>query len=100
MSSFKNYKAAGVTTETVLVTGPVDTQITVIGMTVANVSGITTKISVKLGTTYLLKDAIVTSGSALVPIGGEQKVVVGPGDTVSVTADQSVDVVLSVLEIS
>ena len=100
MNTFKNYTAKDITVDTAVHVGPVGTQTTVIGMTVANVSGVTTNVSVKLGVTYLLKDAVVTAGSALVPIGGEQKVVLEAGDSISVEADNNVDVVISVLEIS
>jgi hypothetical protein len=51
-------------------------------------------------TAYLVKAAPVASGSALVLIGGDQKVVLETGDKITVTSDtaSSADVVISVLE--
>jgi hypothetical protein len=100
-NTFKNYTSNSVTTETVVLTGAVATQTTLIGMTIASTSASAeTTVSVKLNTSFIVKDATVINGSALVPVGGEQKIVVMAGDTVSVIADATVDVVTSVLEIS
>ena len=51
---------------------------------------------------YIIKAAPVPVGSSIVIIGGEQKVVVEPGDTVKVTSNTaaSADVALSLLEIT
>ena len=97
-NTFKRYKVEGVTTETVITTAQEGTEITVIGMTVANVGTSEASISLKHGTTHMLKNAPILVGSAMVPIGGEQKVVLEAGDTFSVTSDVAVDVILSVLE--
>ena len=55
-----------------------------------------------LMTLILLKDAPVPVGGALVPIGGNQKIVMVTGDSIKVnsSAASSVDAVLSVLEIT
>ena len=52
--------------------------------------------------TYIVKDAPVPVGGALVPIGGNQKIVMVTGDSIKVnsSAASSVDAVLSVLEIT
>lgn len=97
-SVFKVYRKKGITTEDIVFTTPGGSNTTVIGMGVANVSGQITKISVLLDDTYLLKNATVTEGSAVVPVGGEQKVVVTAGSSLKVSADNAVDVVCSVLE--
>tara|TARA_R110001606_G_scaffold206543_1_gene354227 strand:+ start:80 stop:412 length:333 start_codon:yes stop_codon:yes gene_type:complete len=82
------------------------TQTTVIGLTISNTSASTVNIDVTLndGTndTYIVKDAPVPVGSALVPIGGNQKIVMVTGDSIKVnsSAASSVDAVLSVLEIT
>jgi len=82
------------------------TQTTVIGITVSNTSGLTVNIDVTLndGTTdfYIVKDAPVPAGGALVPIGGNQKIVMITGDSMKVnsSAASSVDAVLSILEIT
>jgi len=99
-NTFKGIEATGVTAETVVYTGPAATQTTVIGMSVANVSGTATKVSVKKNSAYIVKDAPVPAGGSLVAIGADQKVVVEATDTISVSADNAVDAVLSVLEIS
>ena len=82
------------------------TQTTVIGLTVANTSASAVSIDVTLNDgandTYLDKDAPVPVGGALVPIGGNQKVVLITGDSIKVnsSAASSVDAVLSILEIT
>jgi hypothetical protein len=75
-------------------------------MTVANTTTGTVTASVTLtsgGTTvFLVKNASVPAGGALVPIGGDQKVVVEASDVIQVqsSASSSLDVIVSVLEIS
>jgi hypothetical protein len=51
---------------------------------------------------YLVKAAPIPVGGALVVIGGDQKVVMEPGDAIKVTSDTaaSADVVLSHLDIT
>lgn len=103
-NTFKSYPSSGVTTEATVYTGPSATQTTIIGMTVANTTSSNITCSVKLddGTTpvFLIKDATILPGGALVPVGGDQKVVVEAADTVKVTASGTVDVLLSVLEVA
>ena len=82
------------------------TQTAGIGLTVANTSASAVSIDVTLNDgandTYLVKDAPVPVGGALVPIGGNQKVVLITGDSIKVnsSAASSVDAVLSILEIT
>lgn len=82
------------------------TQVTVIGMSVANTtaSAVTVDIALSNGgtDTYLIKSGPVPAGSALVLFGGDQKLVMVTGDSIKVTssASASVDVVLSILEIT
>ena len=82
------------------------TQTTVIGLTVANTSASSVNIDVTLNDgandTYIVKGAPVPVGGALVPIGGNQKIVMVTGDSIKVnsSAASSVDAVLSVLEIT
>ena len=104
---FKNYHAKNVgTSAATLMTGASATQTTVIGMTVANTSAsnITADVYITSGGTdyYIVKGATIPVGGALVPIGGDQKVVIETGDAVKVvsSAASSADVNLSVLEIS
>jgi type IV secretory pathway protease TraF len=82
------------------------TQVTVIGLAVANTSAsqVLVDATVNDGTndTYLIKQAPVPSGGSLVVVGGDQKVVLETNDSIKVTSDTagSVDVVMSILEIT
>jgi len=104
-NTFKNYASAAVgTTQTTILTATANT--TVIGCSIANIIGANINTSIILNTGgsdyYLLKDALVPVGGALVPIGGDQKLVLEIGDSIKVinSAVASTDVILSVLEIS
>lgn len=105
MAAFKNALAAAVDTADVsILTGGAGVATTVIGMTVANISGAERKVSVKLTsgatTCYLVKDAPVPVGGALVVIGGDQKLVLESGDVLKVSNDltDGVDAIVSYLE--
>ena len=95
---FNRYTGSNITGSTDVLTCPASTIITVIGATVANVSGTTTTATVQAAGANILKDVTIYGGSAIVPVGGEQKVVLVAGDTFNVTADAGVDVIVSVLE--
>lgn len=104
---FKNYLTTGVgTSATTVLTGATGAQTTVIGMTIANTNGssITVSVTVNDGssTAYLVKNATVPVGGALVPIGGDQKLVLESTNIIQVQSNtaSSADVILSVLEIS
>jgi hypothetical protein len=93
-------------------TCPSSTETTIIGLSVANI--VTSQITVDVildasGRTsgaedavYLVKAAPVPVGGTLVVVGGDQKVVMEPGDIITVTSDtaSSADVVLSHLDIT
>lgn len=96
-NTFQNYTLSNVTTEANVLTCPAGTVITVIGSTVANTSGTDTSVNIKLNDVFLLKGALIEAGSSLVPIGGDQKVVLTAGDVLKVSADAAVDVVISAL---
>jgi len=104
---FKNSVTAGVgTVATDVYTTPSSTTTTVIGLSVANtttsaITVVATMTDTSTSTTVnLVKNASVPAGSALVIIGGDQKVVLETTDKISVTssASSSADVVVSVLE--
>jgi hypothetical protein len=99
-NTFKSFQSTSVTTETTVYTGAASTQATIIGLSIANTSATACYASVKLNTAYIVKNAPIPVGGSLVVVGGDQKLVVEPTDTVKVTSDQTVDVVTSVLEIS
>ena len=106
-NNFKNYflKNANTTSQNVYVAGA-GVQATVIGMTIGNIttSPITANVTVVSGgTTYfMLQSATISNGGALVPIGGDQKLVMEAGDYMQVQTSgaNSADVIVSVLEIS
>jgi tryptophanyl-tRNA synthetase len=104
-NTFKNYVAADVgTSASTIITAAAAT--TVIGMTVANLttSPITVSVYVTISAAdyYVVKDAVVPAGGSLVPIGGDQKLVLETGDALKVISDTatSADVIASVLEIT
>jgi hypothetical protein len=86
-------------------------QITLIGMTIANITSGVISVGVKLinasDETWMIKDAPIPSGGSLIVLGGDQKVCLqfvtgGVGDTLSVISNtaNSMDVILSYLEIT
>ena len=85
---------------------PAATTTTVIGLICSNTSAADVNIDVAhydgTNSTYLVKNAPVQPGSALVAVGGSQKVVLQTGDSIQVksSAATSVDVVMSILEIT
>ena len=108
-NNFKNYFAGSVGTSTVdvyTVTG--STSATVIGMSISNI--ITTPISANVivynstaaNSLFMVKNATIAPGGALIPVGGDQKLVLEAGDKLQVQTGTatSADVILSVLEIS
>jgi len=106
---FKNsIKGPAGTGGLVVYTTPANTVSTVIGVNVANILAQNINVDVSITdssavvTKYLVKGAIITQGSSAILVGGEQKVVLEANDSITVTSsvDASVDVVVSVLEIS
>lgn len=81
-------------------------QATLIGLTVSNILSTNVVVDVMLndGTndTYIVKGATILPGGALVAVGGDQKIVLEPNDSIKVQSDtaSSCDVVMSLLEIS
>jgi hypothetical protein len=69
-------------------------------MSVANTHTSSITISVLLNTSHIVKNLEVPVGSSAVVIGGDQKVVVEPTDTIKVSASNIADVIISTLEIS
>lgn len=106
-NTFKNnfQQNIGQTVQTVYTAGS-GIQATVIGMSVANVIGSDVRANVIVNSSgtdyYLVKNATIEPGSALIPIGGDQKLVLEASDFLRVQSDTatSLDVIVSVLEIS
>jgi hypothetical protein len=106
-NSFKNNfsKSIGTSPTTVYLAGS-GVQATVIGMTVSNVTAGNVLADVIINSSgtdyYIVKNSTIEPGSALVPVGGDQKLVLEAGDFLRVKSDTdtSLDVVVSVLEIT
>ena len=87
---------------------PSATSATVIGVNVANIIAQNIEVDVEITdnsagvTKYLVKGATLPQGSSTILVGGEQKVVLEANDSITVTSsvNASVDVVVSVLEIT
>jgi hypothetical protein len=82
------------------------TKAVVLGLTLANRSGgtITADVLINNGNDnyYLVRSAPINVGGALVPIGGDQKLVLQTGDNVRVRSDSatSLDAIMSIMEIT
>ena len=108
-NTFKRKISAGIGTTATAVGGYsvlLDIQTTAIGLALANVTGSQITVSVTLNTQagdtiHIIKDAPIPSGGALVPIGGDMKVVMEHNDQIKVTSDtaSSIDAILDILEI-
>lgn len=105
-NTFKNYAEKDVTANQVIHTVAAATQTTIIGMTVANVTETAQTANVAIVTAghansySIVKNATVPAGGALVPVGGDQKVVLEAGDSLTTHCSGKCDVILSVLEIT
>ena len=107
-NTFKNRTLRAVGTSPVDVGAVVasSTQTTLIGMTLANITGsainVTATINDGSNTTHIVKNAPIPTGGSLILLGGDQKVVLMTGDKVIITSDtaSSVDVIMSFLEIT
>ena len=108
-NTFKNdtLRASGDTLASIGSAVATSTQTTIIGMTIANIVSSVISVGVKLvdnsaNETWLVKDAPIPTGGALVVVGGDQKVVMETGDIIKVISNtaSSMDVVMSYLEIT
>ena len=106
-NNFKNYFLKNATTTAANVyVGQAATQATIIGMTISNTTASPISCNVTIvsgGTTYfMIQNATISNGGALVPVGGDQKLVMEAGDYMQVqtSAVNSADVIVSVLEIT
>ena len=106
-NTFKNEQVQDVTTDWSPIGSAVTTQQrTIIGMTIANTESSVISVEVVIlngGTrTYLVKDAPIPTGGALIVVGGDQKVVLETGDVIQVKSNTatSADVVMSLLDIT
>ena len=95
------------TADSAIYTCPTSTQTTIIGLNLANTtsSSVTTDITLLNNdgdSCKILKTAPIAVGGALVAVGGAQKLVMEANDVIQVksSAASSVDVTLSILEIT
>jgi len=100
------------TSAATIYTCPADTETTIIGLSISNI--VTSQITVDVqldasartsgveSAVFLVKAAPIPVGGSLVVVGGDQKVVLEPGDVLRVSSDtaSSADVVLSHLDIT
>lgn len=109
-NNFKNnvLKAAGLAAQNAYAATS-GVQATVIGMTIANITNSPISANVILTCSgaaapnvYLIQGATIAPGGALVPIGGDQKLVLEAGDYLQVNTSvaSAADVIVSVLEIT
>ncbi len=103
-NTFKSYVASSVTTQTSVLTAAVNTQTTLIGLSLANTATGAASVTVVLTRSsldyHVIKNATVPASDALVLYGGDQKLVMQAGDILKVTSTATVDVIVSVLEVN
>ena len=99
-------------TDMTIYTGKASTETTIIGMSIANISSSQITVDVKIesdtsdtetnSNVFLIKDAPIPVGGTLVPVGGDQKVVIQATDVVKVQCDtaNAADTIMSILEIT
>ena len=82
------------------------TTVVIVGLTVTNISGsaITANVFINDGAanTSVVTNAPISSGASLVPVGGDQKIILLTGDSLYVqsSAAASIDAILSIMEIT
>ena len=103
-NTFKNYFGKNVAANTTIFTAGGGVQATIIGMSIANITAAPISCNVFITASgvdyYMVKDASIAVGGALVPVGGDQKLVLEAADAIKCSATSNCDVILSVLEIS
>ena len=104
-NTFKSNLSANITTSGVDVyTCPSATQTTLIGLTNKTAGTVTASVFLTRSSVdySLVTNAPIQTGSTLVPVGGEQKVVLQAADKLKVTcsAATSIDAIVSLLEIA
>lgn len=103
-NTFKNNFAKAVSANATVYTVGAGVQSTVIGMSIANLvdAPVSANVFITSGGTdyYLIKNATVAIGGALIPVGGDQKLVLEATDSIKVSSSGLTDVIVSVLEVS
>ena len=106
-TTFTSYMNKNVgTAAATVVTAGAGAQTNVVGMTLANTTSTAVTVSVYITRSavdyYIVRDATVPAGGALVPVGGDQKMVLNASDALKVIASTatSVDVITSALVVT
>lgn len=108
-NSFKKRIAGSVgTTLTDVYVANSGVQATVLGMSVANILTSPVSANVKVynatgaNSAFIVRNAAIATGGTLITIGGDQKLILEPGDKIQVqmSAASAGDVIVSVLEIT
>lgn len=87
-------------------TVPAATTSVVVGLSLSNVTGSTINAGVFINNGannyYIVKSAPISAGGTLIPVGGDQKLVLQAGDNVRIISDTatSIDAIMSVMEIT
>ena len=105
---FKNYFVNNVgTSNTLIYTAPSGAQTTIIGISMCNITTQTIQGSIFVApytatNTFMIKGCSLTIGSAMVPVGGDQKLVLEANDSIYMYSNTSnaIDAIVSVLEIT
>ncbi len=104
---FKRFLSSGIGTAATAIGAyvvPANNTATIIGLSVSNTSITDVDVSINVDASgvdyFIVKNAPIPSGGALVAVGGDQKVVLEAGDSIEVTSNvsSSVDAVMSILE--
>lgn len=106
-TTFTSYMNKNVgTAASTVVTAAAGAQTNIIGMTVANTISSAVEVSVYITRSavdyYIVRNATVPAGGALVPVGGDQKMVLNASDSLRVIASTAtcVDVITSALVVT
>ena len=103
----KDGSSVNANTDMTIYTCPGSTQTTIIGMSIANIASSQITVDVNLENNdgdniFIIKDAPVPVGGTLIPVGGDQKLVMEASDVLKVQSDtaNSADTALSILELT
>lgn len=106
-NTFKSNVAADIVTSgNTVYTCPASTSTTIIGLSLSNKSSTTVTANVFLTRSAvdysIISNVPILTGSSLIPVGGDQKIVLEEADELKVTvsADGSLDCIASLLEIT
>ena len=108
-STFNRYMSRNIGTSNTTIgnfTVPASTQVTIIGLSVANIANTDISCSVGLfdGTneTAIVRSAPIPAGGTLVAVGSKQKIVLRTGDSIRIRSSDtsSADAIMSVLELT